>query len=235
MKASVKQWLWRIFFYVLGGLTLAFGVSMQSRLELGVSPIISMAYVVSQIWQTNFAVTTCIVYVLLVGLQFILKGKKKDWRDLLQIPFSLVFSTFLQLFGTLFTDQLPLPTSSLAVNFLLLVIGVLFTAIGISMMVNMQLIPNPADGLAKTVGELLHKDMGFGKNTIDIISVSVSCLIGLIFAHQIIGIGLGTLFAMIGVGRVVSLFNHFCQAGMRRLAGFTDSYILRAAKQRKVI
>ena len=42
----------------------------------------------------------------------------------------------------------------------------------------MKIVPNPADGLAQAVGDALHKGMGFGKNTIDFISVLITCGIG---------------------------------------------------------
>ena len=50
------------------------------------------------------------------------------------------------------------------------------------MTVNMKLVPNPADGLAQAVGDLLNKGLGFGKNTIDLFSVATTCVIGLLFA-----------------------------------------------------
>ena len=62
--------------------------------------------------------------------------------------------------------------------------------------------------------------MGLGKNIIDFSSVGISCIIGLIFAHKLAGIGIGTIIAMVGVGRVIAVFNHFFKAPLRKLAGF---------------
>jgi uncharacterized membrane protein YczE len=42
---------------------------------------------------------------------------------------------------------------------------------------------------------------------VDITCVIITCATGLIFSGKIIGIGIGTLMAMIGVGRVIAVFN----------------------------
>ena len=90
------------------------------------------------------------------------------------------------------------------------------------MMVNMKLIPNPADGFAQTIGEVLGKDMGFGKNIVDISFVIMTCVISLVFGGALIGIGIGTAISMLGVGRVIALFQHFFREKMMRIAGITS-------------
>lgn len=196
---------YRIAFYILGCIFLALGITLSTRTGLGVSPIISMPFAISYIWGLNFAVMTFVVYSILVGIEFLLKQPNYNLADLLQIPFSLVFSILLDFFGSIFT----MSYTRLWQNLCLLIIAIIFTGIGAAMMVNMRLIPNPADGLAHTIGEVSGKGMGLGKNIMDFSSVGISCLIGLIFAHQLTGIGIGTVIAMIGVGRVIAVFNHF--------------------------
>ncbi len=36
----------------------------------------------------------------------------------------------------------------------------------------------------------------------------MTIIIGLIFAHKIIGIGIGTLIVVLGAGRVIAVFQH---------------------------
>jgi uncharacterized membrane protein YczE len=59
----------------------------------------------------------------------------------------------------------------------------------------------------QTIADVTHKDNGFIKNCVDIICVIITCTVGLAFSGKIIGIGIGTLMAMIGVGRVIAVFN----------------------------
>ena len=80
----------------------------------------------------------------------------------------------------------------------------------------------PADGLAQAVGDLLNKGLGFGKNTIDLFSVATTCGIGLLFTGNVVAIGLGTLIAMIGVGRCIALFNFVFKKKMYEVSGLVN-------------
>ena len=174
-----------------------------------------MPFCVSQIWSLSFPVMTFIAYSAFVGIQFLLRGKHSRIRDLLQLPFSLVFSGLLSLCGMVLDFTLP----HLWQNLLLLVLGIVLTGVGAAMTVNMRLVANPADALAQTVGEVTKKGMGLGKNIIDFSAVGITLLIGLIAVHRPVGIGVGTVVAMIGIGRVVAIFNHFFKEKMNRAAG----------------
>ena len=215
MNNKKQQWFFRILFYVCGAVILAGGVTLNTKTGLGVSPVISMPYTIAHIWNLSFSMMTFVVYSLLVLLEFLLKGKNRQWRDVLQVPFAFVFSLFLELFDRLFAFQLHV----LWQNILLHLAGVFATGAGMALMVNMKLIPNPADGLAQAIGAAMGKDMGLGKNILDISSVCITCLIGLIFAHRLVGIGIGTIIAMIGVGRSVAVVNWLFKEKMMRLSG----------------
>ena len=70
-----KQVLYRIFFYVLALLILALGLTLNTKAGLGVSPIISVSYSVSQIFTLNFGNTTMFLYCVFVLVQH-LAGRK---------------------------------------------------------------------------------------------------------------------------------------------------------------
>ena len=65
--------------------------------------------------------------------------------------------------------------------------------------------------------------MGFGKNVFDISCFTISCIIGLLFVHRIVGIGAGTVIAVILTGRVIALFNRLFKKNMQRAAGIAVS------------
>ena len=52
-------------------------------------------------------------------------------------------------------------------------------------------------------------------------TVIVTCIVGVFFAHNVIGIGVGTLIAMIGVGRVIAVFNRLTKDKTDMLAGLS--------------
>lgn len=53
-----KSSILRTIFYVSGLLILALGIILNTKSGLGVSPIISVAYSISAIWNLNFGNTT---------------------------------------------------------------------------------------------------------------------------------------------------------------------------------
>ncbi len=214
MKINSKIF-WRFGIYMVGLMILALGIVLNTETTLGVSPIISVPYSISSIWTLNFALITFIVYVIQVILQFVIKGKNSEWKDALQIAVCIAFTSFLNLFE----KMIVLRPETFLQKFLILLAAIVITAVGAAMTVNMKIVPNPADGLAKTVGDALHKDMGFGKNVIDLISVAITCLIGFVCTGHLVAIGIGTVCAMIGVGRVIALFNYLCKDKLDRLAG----------------
>lgn len=67
-----------------------------------------------------------------------------------------------------------------------------------------------------------HSDLesvGFTKNCFDLMNITITTCVGLLFAGKLIGIGIGTVLAVIGVGRVIAVFNHFCMEKMAAAAG----------------
>ena len=216
MKNTKKAcWIWRISFYLMGLVILSIGLTLNTKSNLGVSPIISIPFSIANILNLNFVAMTFIVYAVFVLIQFIIKGKNRDLKDILQIPFSLLFSVLINYFGEIFNFNY----TTIWQNLLLLFVAIIVTAIGAAMTVNMKLVPNPADGLAQAIGDILKKGLGFGKNALDITCVVTTCIIGIVLTGKIFAIGIGTLIAMIGVGRVIAVFNFIFKDKMDRLAG----------------
>ncbi len=203
--------------YLLGMLVLALGITLNTLTGLGVSPIISVAYCVSQLTGANFGDMTFLLYALFVAVQLVLRPRREWLQTLLQIPVSLVFSRLLNLYAA----WLPYDCAaySFLENLLLLAAAILLTGAGISLTVNMELIPNPGDGIVQALARKMGRDQGFAKNVFDLGCVAVTVLTGLIVSRRVIGIGVGTVLAMVGVGRAVALVNFLLMRRMREAAG----------------
>ena len=155
----------RLLSYGLGIVILALGITLNTKTGLGVSALVSIAYTVANAWNLNFALMTFLLYtcfaLIEVGLKwgFLPQLRKVLWKDLLQIPFSLAFSLLLNVFGGI------IPVAEhVGAQIVMLVLAIVCTGIGAAMIVDMHLIPNPADGLAQTLGMVTKKGMGLGKN-----------------------------------------------------------------------
>ena len=79
--------------------------------------------------------------------------------------------------------------------------------------------PNPGDGIVQAIADCAGKSVGFTKNCFDLLNICITVSIGMIFAGKIVGAGIGTVFAVIAVGRVIAAFNHCFMPGLLKKAG----------------
>ena len=206
--------------YGIGILVLAFGITLNTKTGLGVSTLVSIAYTIAGAWNLNFAFMSFWLFCCFAVVEILLKYiflpelRKGLWIDLLQIPFSLAFSLLMNVYVKILPQA-----ERIGMRIFLLMLAIICTGVGAAMIVNMHLIPNPADGLAQTIGMVTKKGMGFGKNILDCSCVAISVVIGLVARGQLIGIGVGTIIAMVAVGRVVAIFNHAFQKKLCERAG----------------
>lgn len=201
----------RLLIYFVGLFILALGLTLNTKANLGVSPIISVPYSISQITGLNFGDLTFIEYALFVFVEIMIhfseKNKKKIVADLLQFPLSLVFTRFLNIFSAC------IPTSNkFLVQLLILALAIICTGVGAAMSLSMQFVPNPGDGIVQALAGKFNKSVGLTKNIFDCICVCMTICISLIFVHTILGIGIGTVIAVLGVGRVIALFHHMFES-----------------------
>ena len=145
------------------------------------------------------------------------RERRERLATLLQFPLSLVFSRLLNLCSACIPYQAA--AHSLPENLAVLALAIVLTGVGVALTVNMRLVPNPGDGIVQAVAQRMGRDQGFAKNVFDLGCVAATVCLGLLLTGRIVGIGLGTLLAMVGVGRVIALVNHWTKAGMCRLAG----------------
>lgn len=206
----------RILVYVVGMFILALGLTLNTKANLGVSPIISLPYSISQITGLNFGDLTFVVYAMFVVVQIIihirLKNHKRIASDILQLPLSLIFTRLLNIF------TVHIPTSqNLGIRFIILTFAIICTGIGAAMSLSMQIVPNPGDGIVQALAERFDKSVGITKNWFDCLNLSITLCISLFIAHQIVGVGIGTVIAVVGVGRVIALFNHIFESKIEYL------------------
>lgn len=209
----VVRWL----LYIGGLVVLALGISLNTRTCLGVSPIISVSYSIADIFSLNFGNVTFVLYAVFVLIEVIIHYVRREIgripKDIAQVILSLVFTRFLNLFNSVIPvmgeQQEGSALNLMAVRILFLLLAVVLTGIGAALSLNMRLIPNPGDGIVQTISDCSGKGTGFVKNCVDITCVIFSAIIGFVLKRQLVGIGIGTIISMIGVGRVIAVFNHF--------------------------
>ena len=218
----------RVALYLLGMLILSVSLTLNTKVTLGVSSIISVANCVSVLTGFRIGDMTLLWFLLLIAVQIALHliRKAPDWKrnvlfDILQLPVSLVFTRFMNLFAA----RIPVFAEACAGTFwggiagrlCLLALAIILTGIGAALTLDMRLIPNPGDGIVQGVADFFSKPVGTAKNLTDLCCVALTALISLCAARRIIGIGVGTLLAALFTGRVLALFNRLLGARLKTL------------------
>lgn len=201
--------------YLLGMVLLALGLTLNTKTGLGASAIVSIPFTLSEGTGLDFGDLTLLEYCVLVAAQFVVKGKNRTWVDLLQLVVSLVFTRFLNLFKA----AIPYESGFLPADIALLVVAIILTGVGAAMTVDMQLVPNPGDGIVHSLAQRFGKELGLCKNLFDVGCVAISLVLGLAFGDPLLGIGLGTILSMVGVGRSIAVFNGLCKPRLLAMAG----------------
>ena len=214
-EATKKQGstLFRWIFYIVGMLFLALGIVLNSKSRLGMAPILSGMFCLSEIYGWNFSRLTLYYYILLVAAQFALRGKRSRLIDLLQIPLSIGFTAAMEVFKNWITFVPETMWEKLGIAFL----AVIFTGVGITMAVNMRILPNPGDGIVQAISDRSGMSLGTSKNVFDGGSAVIGVALGLILRGRLIGVGLGTIINVVFIGRVVWLSEKLFKQPMMRL------------------
>ena len=207
---TIYRWL----FYVVGMVLLALGIVLNTKSRLGMAPILSGMFCLSEVYGWNFSNLTLGWYTVLVAAQFALRGKNYRLADLLQIPLSVVFTRFMDLFSSAIT-YVP---ETMWQKLLVAALAVVATGVGVTMAVNMRILPNPGDGIVQAISDKSGLSLGTSKNLFDGGSALLGVSLGLILRGQLIGVGLGTVINVVFIGRVVALSTWLFRDKMMRLA-----------------
>lgn len=183
----------------------ALGVAFTKHGELGVSPISSVANVMSYKFPSLSLGTWLIFWncILIVG-QIVILRRKFQLIQLLQIPLSFVFGWFTD-FGMWLMSFIP--ANSYLVRIIMVVIGILVLGFGISLSVIADVIMNSGEAFVKAVSDTLDKDFGNMKIAFDVFYVIISIALSLLFFDfTVVGTREGTIISALFTGIVVKFF-----------------------------
>lgn len=198
--------------YTVGMILLAVGLTLTAQTHLGTSPLTSVAYVLAEYTHNTFSNMTLLMFTLFVLAQIALAGKptaRKTAELLLQIPLSLVFTRVMGLVQRL----VDLSGCTLAVRLLCLLLAIVLTGVGAAMTLQARLIPNPGDGIVQALSVFFGKPLGQCKNIFDIVNVIFAAALSFALLGRLVGVGIGSVFCMLGVGRVIALYNRLFGRG----------------------
>lgn len=194
----------------------ALGVAFTKHGELGVSPISSVANVMSCKFDALSLGTWLIIWncILIVG-QIIILRKRFQPIQLLQVPLSFLFGWFTN-FGMWIVSFIPV--NSYIIRLTMVIVGVIILGFGIALSVIANVIMNSGEAFVKAVSELVHKEFGNVKIAFDVLCVIMALILSLVFFNfTIVGTREGTIISALLTGIVVKFFTKKLQQPLNRI------------------
>ena len=202
MERKKQEIIIRTFFCILGLFIAGIGVAVTKKGELGVSPISSVANVLS-LKYTDLSLGNWLIIwncVLILG-QIVVLRKKFQIFQLLQIPMSFLFGYFTD-FGMWIISSIEVDTYIMRLGMVLL--GTVILGFGISISVIANLILNSGEAFVKALSDTTHIEFGNLKVGFDITCVVLAIFLSLIFFDfKIVGTREVTIIAALLTGFVI--------------------------------
>lgn len=191
----------RLIGYLIGMNVLCIGINLNTRSGLGVAAFSTLPYSLCRIFpHLTFGQTNIIVYLLIVILQFIIE-RRFSWALVAEIPFSFVFGMFVDFYNAI----LPTVGHEIILRALILLLGNTCSAVGVFLMVEGDLVVAPVDGIVVSISKVSKRAYSLCKNCFDLSMVCITVVVCLACRSPFYGIGVGTIFSALYVGRMIRL------------------------------
>lgn len=205
---DIKKLIARYGVFVLGLYFLSAGIVLIVSSALGTTPISSINYVVSLNTPLTLGTCTFLINMILILGQFWLVRDCLTRRDLveilLQIPFSFIFSAFID-FNMWLAEGVH--TSGYVMSLLLLAAGCVVQAVGVVFELKPRVAMMSAEAFVRYASIRYHKEFGKLKVWFDVSLVSCAVVLSLLLSHKIEGVREGSLIAACCTGYIVSFLN----------------------------
>ena len=195
----------RYLLFVISLFFSALGVAFTKHGELGVSPISSVANIMSFRFSFLSLGAWLIIWncVLIIG-QILILRKKFQPIQLLQIPLSFLFGWFTDL-GMWIVSFIP--AELYPIRLLMVITGIVILGFGVSLSVIANVIMNSGEAFVKAVSDKINISFGNVKIAFDVLCVITSIVLSLIFFDfTLVGTREGTVLSAVLTGLVVKFF-----------------------------
>ena len=215
---NAKETVKRYILFVIGLFFMGMGVAFTRHGELGVSPISSVANILSYkftFWSMGEWLT--FTNILLIVAQILILRKNFKLIQLIQVPLSFLFGAFTDICLNMIVN---IPTDTYFMRFLMVILGVVVLSFGVSLTVIANVVMNSGEAVVKAISDTINKNFGDVKIIFDVSWVAVSVVLSLIFFDfKIIGTREGTIIAAVCTGAVVKVFTKLLSPINKLLGG----------------
>lgn len=201
-KSTPAQFVIRVLIYCFALLLMAVGVALSVNSNLGVSPVNSLPYVVSQILNVQMGSCVTVIFCFYILLQVLLLRREFQPVQLLQIVFSTIFGYFVD-FAKRVVGDFAIPTYFGQLT--MLALSIVLIALGVLLYMDVQLVPMPMEGLSSTIAKKINRPFPTMKMAIDCLVVLIGVVLSLVFLGKLDGIREGTIITAILVGKLIAI------------------------------
>ena len=212
--ARERKFLHRLLVYIAGLFICAFGVAFAINSDLGLSPINSFPYVVSQITGIRMGLCLTALLIFFMLLQIVILRREFKWINLVQILFANIFGPFVDL-SRLILGDLQIPTYFGQLG--MLGISIVLIAIGITLYIDAQVMPLPAEALVIAIAYKIDSKFHRVKIVMDCIVVATAIALSLIFLRGFYGVREGTVLSAVLVGKVMPVASRVFAPLLRKM------------------
>lgn len=204
----------RMLMYLAGVAVLALGMSLQTASGLGVAALTCFATTLSMLTGKTLGFWITTTYVAYIAAQLAILRREFQPRILLE----LCFSTLMGGLTDLFMAFNPLHPTALPAQVATMLLSLAITAFGVSLVVNMGVVPNAPDGLVQVIAEKLKRRFGDVKVVFDCSHVAASLTLSLVCMHNLGGFGVTTAISALFLGHIINFANKLFAQRFVRMA-----------------
>ena len=213
----------RVLLYLFGLFIITIGINLSIISALGISPVSAFTYPLSEATHISLGTITIITYVCLVGIQWILLGKKFKIKNLLQAPFSFAFGFFVDITGQMLSFINP---TNYLEQFILMLLGIVICAFGATIYIVMDIVPNAPEGFNIALSERFNMPFSKAKIISDLLFILIGVIISIAFLGSINAIREGTLISAILTGKMIGIFTKYMKTPLLKIAFPSEKIML---------
>ena len=208
----------RMAMYLAGVVILALGMVVQTESGLGVASLTCFAQVIADILGTSLGSMITATYCSYIVAQALILRRQFQPRILLEVFFSAVIGIFTDFFMAV----MPIHPEGLPAQVATMVFSLVLISFGVSLVVNMGVVPNAPDGLVQVISERLRRRFGDVKVVFDTSHVVVALVLSWTVLHTIDAFGVTTVIAALFLGKFINVMNGLFAAKFQQTAFGSD-------------
>ncbi len=195
----------RTLVYLVGMVVYTYGVCLQTRAHVGISPVTSVAYILTFIFPLTLGQTQFLVNIVMVLLQILLLGRNYRKDQLLQLVAAVLFSVLIDLIMPL-TSPFEAEKCSLLAKAGVYSLALLVMSVSLSVVAMSRLWLLPADGVGSSISEKFRLPFGSAKIIVDCSCVLMTVIISFACLGRLESVSVGTVISAVVLGSMIRFF-----------------------------